>query len=95
MKSNFQMVRTYEHNVKNKGFCTKEEVNKIIEHFNIKNRQDIELQNLRDFIVMYYSNKTKELDIVKNYDEVMKIGDAISAITYIIDTEKFNRGMEV
>lgn len=95
MKTNFQMVKTYEHNVKNKGFCTEEEVNRIKEHFNIKNRQDIELQNLRDFIVMYYSNKSKEIDIVINYDEVMKISDAMSAITYIIDMEKINRGMEI
>ena len=95
MKTNFQMIRTYEHEPKNKGFCTEEEVNKIQEHFNIKNRENIELQNLKDFVVMYYSNKAKKMDIVKEYEEIMKISDAISAITYIIDMEKINRGMEV
>ena len=98
MESNFQMLRSFEFHPKQFGVCTAEEVQKIEEHFKIKERSDIELQNLRDFVVVYFSMKTREARrsdnavIPGSYDYMM---DTVSAITAVIDEHKWRRGMEV
>ena len=92
MKSNYQMLveikdwKPQEHMI-----ISEDEANFIISHFKIKERSDIELQNLRDFVVLYYSTQVKKTDSVVYMDEM----DKMSAITYIIDDEKYHRGMEV
>lgn len=92
MKSNYQMLveikdwKPQEHMI-----ISEDEANFIISHFKIKERSDIELQNLRDFVVLYYSTQVKKTDSAVRMDEM----DKMSAITYIIDDEKYHRGMEV
>ena len=54
---------------------------------------DLALQNMRDFVVMYYHVK-----IVEAHAEgtgSMDYSDKMSAITYVIDDIKFKRGLEV
>ena len=92
MKSNYQMLlgikdwKPNEH-----GFISEDEANFIVSHFEIKERSDVELQNLRDFVVIYYGTHTKKTDNEVYMDEM----DKMSAITYVIDNEKFLREMEV
>lgn len=92
MKSNYQMLveikdwKPQEHMI-----ISEDKANFIISHFKIKERSDIELQNLRDFVVLYYSTQVKKTDSIVYMDEM----DKMSAITYIIDDEKYHRGMEV
>ena len=86
MKSNFQMLREFKNfKPQSFGFLTSEEMDKIKNHFAIKERSNVELQNLRDFVVMYYSETAKSLED----------SDVMSGIVGVIDLEKVNRGMEV
>ena len=86
MKSNFQMIREFkDFKPQGFGFLTSEEMDRIEQHFAIKERSDVELQNLRDFVVMYYSETAKSLEDT----------DVMSGIVGVIDLEKINRGIEV
>lgn len=86
MESNYQMLlgikdwKPQRHMI-----ISEEEAQYIVSHFQIKERSDIELQNLRDFVVMYYSTQER------TFDEM----DKMSAITHMIDEEKMRRKMEV
>lgn len=88
MDTNYHMLRLFEWHPQQYGICTAQEAKLIEDHFRIKERSAIELQNLRDFVVMYYATRIGQ----SNSDEER---DALSAITYIIDDEKMRRGMEV
>lgn len=92
MLTNFQMLRSFKYEPDAFGFCTPEEVRQIKDYFKIKERSDIELQNLRDFVVLYYANLE---DKATTRDDILKLADTMSAITGIIDNEKYHRGMEV
>ena len=87
MKTNFQMIRDFR-NFKPEecGILSGKEVTEIEVNFEIKNRSDLDLQNLRDFIVLYYSTKYRD-----DYDQ----WDIMSGICGVIDREKFRRGMEI
>lgn len=92
MKSNYQMLLGIKDwKPQTHMIISEDEANFIISHFKIKKRSDIELQNLRDFIVLYYSAHVKNIDGEVYMDEM----DKMSAITYVIDDEKYHRGMEV
>lgn len=92
MDTNFQMLRTFKYEPDAFGFCTPDEVRQIKDHFKIKERSNVELQNLRDFVVMYYDFLRNEMS---TRDAIFALSDALSAITGVIDNEKYHRGMEV
>lgn len=105
MKSNYQMLLDFEpFKFQKWGFINKNETEIVKKNFKIEERTDIELQNLRDFVVMYYTMKEKE-DIAfndslkekdKNLDNTLfELMDKMSAIVAVIDEEKFKRGLEV
>ena len=95
-KSNYQMCKEMlDYDLKQKGKLTFKEMNDIEILFNIKKRENIELQNLRDFVVIFFTNKFKEYDIVKEINKALEIQDKMSAIVAVIDEEKFSRGMPV
>ena len=91
MKSNYQMImeikdwKPFQHCI-----ISEKEANHIREVFCIKDRTNVELQNLRDFVVIYYGMESK-----KHHEKSFDTMDKMSAITYVIDNEKFNRGLEV
>ena len=91
MKTNFHMLREFKYSPKNWGFCTSDEIDMIESHFKIKERSDVELQNLRDFVVMYYAHKKEGA----RDEDFMALSDEMSAITGVIDMNKSSRGMEV
>lgn len=94
METNFHMLREFDYNPENRGFCTSEEIDMIEQHFRIKDRSDVELQNLRDFVVMFYSSRLPSARD-DDYDAYMKLNDTMSAITGVIDLNKAKRGMAV
>lgn len=105
MKTNYQMLLDFEpFKFRKWGFINKNETEIVKKNFKIEERTDIELQNLRDFVVMYYTMKEKE-DIAfndslkekdKNLDNTLfELMNKMSAIVAIIDEEKFKRGLEV
>lgn len=70
-----------------------EQINAVLE---IKSRNSIELQNVRDMVVMLYSRWSEAARAKENcVQETMELMDAMSAICCVIDQEKFNRGLEV
>lgn len=87
--SNFQMLRTFDFKPAQYGVLNSAEVAQITEHFLIKDRSNIELQNLRDFVVMFYSRK------IDHDGNALELSDIMSGICGVIDSEKWNRGMEV
>ena len=95
MKTNFHMLKSFEYNPENYGFCTAKEVEQIEKHFCIKERSNVELQNLRDFVVMYYSLRTESAREKKDDNSYFKLHDTMSAITGVIDQNKWERGMEI
>ena len=95
MESNYHMLKTFKYNPKNFGFCTGEEVEQIEKHFRIKDRSNVDLQNLRDFVVMYYATKTESARENNKDEYYFALTDTMSAITGVIDQNKYERGMEI
>lgn len=70
-----------------------EQIEAVLE---IKSRNDIELQNVRDMVVMLYGRWSEAARAKEGcVQETMELMDAMSAICCVIDQEKFNRGMAV
>lgn len=85
MNTNFQMVKELmkKYNSEAEGFVSGKEQKLIKETLCLAEMDVLALRNLRDFVVMFFSHKDEG-----GYDKM-------SAITYVIDTEIFNRGGEV
>lgn len=85
MNTNFQMVKelNQKYNSEVEGIVSSKERQIIRETLCLAEMDVLALRNLRDFIVMFFTHKDDG-----GYDKM-------SAITYVIDTEIFNRGGEV
>lgn len=79
----------------NRGFVNQYEVNQIETVLEIKERNNIELQNVRDMAVMLYGRWADVEQEKKNVQKALGLMDAMSTICFVIDQEKFKRGMEV
>lgn len=77
------------------GIVTAAEVDLIRETLEISSRNNIELQNARDMVVMLYSQWAGFQREKNNAPSAMQIMDAMSAITHVIDMEKVKRGIPV
>ena len=87
MKTNYQMLDDFKFfKPVERGILAADEVEYIEETFEIPNRNDVELQNLRDFIVLFYGTQ---------YENDLDKWDIMSGICGVIDREKFKRGMPV
>lgn len=90
MKSNYLMLKDLqEWYPKRHGIISGEEVQTIKETLHLDKMDDLGLQNLRDFAVLYYSHKGD--DYASHFDQM----DKMSAIVSVIDQEKANRGLGV
>lgn len=83
-KTNFHMLRELNFKPRNFGILTGDEVDYLRDYFQLEERSDLDLQNLRDFVVMCFA---KEDSLEKQ--------DIMSGLIGVIDLEKTNRGMEV
>lgn len=77
------------------GIVTAAEVEVILETLEIGSRNNIELQNVRDMLVMMYGRWTDSQQQKDDASAVMELTDAMSAITHVIDMEKSKRGLPV
>lgn len=77
------------------GIVTAAEVEVILETLEIGSRNNIELQNVRDMLVMMYGRWTDSQQQKDDASAVMELMDAMSAITHVIDMEKSKRGLPV
>ena len=69
-----------------RGIVSGEEAKTICEVLEIDKRNNVELQNIRDMVVMIYGQW---------FDKSAEYRDAMSAIICVIDYEKFKRGIGV
>ena len=70
------------------GIATTKECNLIRSDLQLEGMEILDLRNLRDFVVLFFSRKNEDrVDIVDL--------DRMSAITAVIDTEIIRRGGEV
>ena len=89
-KTNFQMTRELKDwYPKRFGVIGNEEAKKIADTFQIDERDEINLRNLRDFCVMFYSREKED------EKQTLKDMDKMSAIVCVIDHRLFNIGAEV
>lgn len=87
-----------------RGIVSGEEAKTIYEVLEIDKRNNIELQNIRDMVVMIYGqwfdkSRDQYLEDKKKgaqaVDKSAEYLDAMSAIICVIDYEKFKRGLGV
>lgn len=78
-----------------RGVVTADEVKMIREMLELDQRNDIELQNIRDTAVMMYSHWADSQQQKDNIPAATQLMDAMSAITHVIDVEKSTRGLPV
>lgn len=93
MKTNFQNLRELDkqYTPKVRGVLNAEEISLIRKTLEIRRMNEIELRNLRDFVVMFYS-KNKDIE---DMDKMLNRMDKLSAITAVIDSELLDKGYEV
>lgn len=72
-----------------------DEAELIREVLEISTWSNIELQNIRDVTVMMYGRWTDAQKQESNASAAMRLMDAMSAITCVIDQEKIKRGLDV
>lgn len=90
MKSNYLMLKDLQEWMPNRrGIISAEEIQTIKETLHISEMDNLGLQNLRDFVVLYYSHKGD--DYTSHFNQM----DKMSAITAVIDSVKAERGLEV
>ena len=85
-KTNYQMLNNLlaMYDPKERGILSDDEHQLIQEMLELTDRTVIELRNLRDFVVSHMGRSNDLID-----------WDRMSAITYCIDTELFQKGAEV
>ena len=87
-KTHFHMLREFKMKPKHFGVLNSDEVKQIRDHFQIEERSNVDLQNLRDFVALHYGRLTNnDMTDMEKYD-------LISGIIGVIDDEKWNRGLE-
>ena len=90
-KTNFQMLKELlkDFTPETPGILSEQEVLKIKTTLCIPEMDVLSLRNLRDFTVMFLSNKSKATP------DDYGAHDMMSGITHVIDLEIFNKGGEV
>lgn len=90
MRTNFQMISDMiEWSPADKHFTSQEEMDQIASHFELAGRSRLDLQNLRDFVVLMYhgwlqDSRENDMDL---FDKQMA---AMQSITAVIDYYKYN-----
>lgn len=78
-----------------RGIVSRIETETIQEVLELGQRNNIELQNIRDVAVMLYSRWADTQREKNNTPALMALMDAMSATCFVIDQEKANRGLPV
>lgn len=102
MKTNFQAYQTVLNHYKNhqdeisRGIINDRERLLIGKEFSLPDKDLIQLQDARDFVVAMAAGETPaEGDTKEQAQEKIIIWDMMSAITFVIDCVKLSRGGEV
>ena len=86
MRTNFQMIMELKnYSPKEDGVTSWSEIKMIRNHFNLCDMSRLELQNLRDMVVLLYGNWTREAREKSNWSEFDAKHNAMCSITAVID----------
>lgn len=89
MKTNFQMICDFkEYAPANRRFTSQDEIAKIAAHFELEGKSVLDLQNLRDMVVLVYTNWLDAAE--RNCEDFRPIMSAMQSITTVIDHYKYN-----
>ena len=96
MKTNFQMIMDIrEYRPENRGWTSISEIKMLMNHFGLDKMSLLELQNLRDMVVLMFREWMQDDRSKGDIDEMMKKTDAMQSITAVIDNFKMKAGAEV
>jgi hypothetical protein len=88
-KTHFQMILDVkDYCPKDDMFTSKEEIDMLAANFGLDKMSILELRNLRDMVVMFWTNKMREERYRNNMeytDEYMRLSHAVQSITAVID----------
>ena len=90
MKTNFQMICDFkEFTPADSMFTSREEMDQIASNFELAGRSGLDLQNLRDFVVLMYRSwmQDSRQNDMELFDKQMA---AMQSITAVIDYYKYN-----
>jgi FtsZ-binding cell division protein ZapB len=98
-KSNVEMIKEiYGYWIKEmnegkieRGFASKENIEKIKSTCEIEEKDFLELRNLRDTAVLYFRPPIHESRENKDYEKYKIVNDCMSAITHVLDSELSKR----
>ena len=80
---------------KESGVTSLKEVREIQEHFHMEEMNALDLQNLRDMMVLIYSNWRSDARNKADWDELDRLSEAMSSIASVIDMAKLNANVKV
>lgn len=96
MKTNFQMIMDIrEYRPETRGFTSISEIKMLMNHFGLDKMSLLELQNLRDMVVLMFREWMQDDRSKGEIDEMMSKSDAMQSITGVIDHFKMRTGGEV
>ena len=96
MKTNFQMIMDIrDYRPETRGITSISEIKMLMNHFGLDKMSLLELQNLRDMVVLMFGEWMQDDRSKGEIDEMMKKSDAMQSITCVIDHFKMKVGGEV
>ena len=84
-----------EYRPETRGFTSISEIKMLMNHFGLDKMSLLELQNLRDMVVLMFREWMQDDRSKGDVDEMMKKSDAMQSITAVIDNFKMRVGGEV
>ena len=96
MKTNFQMIMDIrDYRPETRGVTSIGEIKMLMNHFGLDKMSLLELQNLRDMVVLMFREWMQDDRSKGEIDEMMSKSDAMQSITAVIDRFKMKAGGEV
>lgn len=82
MRTNFQMISQFaDYRPESVGFTSASEVERISNHFGLAEMTALELQNLRDFVVLFFQNQ-RVITKCDNFEAMLSITAVIDSYIY-------------
>ena len=96
MRTNFQMILDLKDwSPEDDHMTSLKEVRMLTEHFKLDEMSMLDLQNLRDMVVLMFGNWMKEKRSEGLMNEFFKISNGMMSITAVIDNAKYSKGCEM
>lgn len=93
MRTNFQMIMDIrDYRPETRGFTSISEIRMLMNHFGLDKMSLLELQNLRDMVVLMFTQWMQDDRSKGEIDEMMSKSDAMQSITAVIDNFKIKAG---